>query len=217
MIILELIYVENWEAALNGSSELLLALFDFVPVLAFLIGAYFLVRIALVVRDKTCATLALIGLVLVFTGGFLKAFWKLQTTTGGADIRWMSDAQFVLHAPGFLALLLAVLLLLRQQKKNTNPVVIAMAAWKIPFLVVMTITSLAAQGILAFISFRRKAFLAGVLFILAFLGLLAMGGMASGEQTLSRQWIEESVNAFTQIAFASGSGLLYQNYKTNPC
>jgi hypothetical protein len=202
---------------MGTQSELLLASFDFVPVIAFLVGAYFLARIALLVRGRTCAVLAIAGLSLVFLGGFLKATWKLMTTTGGADIRWMSDGQFVLHAPGFLALLIAVIILLRNQKKAEASPLLAMAPWKIPFLVVMTLASLAAQGFLAYIAFRRKAFLAGIFFILAFLGLLAMGGLASGEQTISRQWLEESVNAFGQISFALGSFLLYTNYKANPC
>jgi len=202
---------------MSEPSLVLLAIYDFVPVFAFLVGAYFLVRIAQMVRGKTCAALVLVGLVLVFAGGFLKATWKLLETTSGVDIGWMSEAQFILHAPGFLALLIAVIMLIRAQKRLTIAPLLVMAVWKIPLLAVLTITSLAAQALLAYISIRRKAFFAGVLFIMAFLGLLAMGGMASGEQTIARQWIEETVNAFAQVTFAVGSGLLYQNYKKDPC
>ena len=46
---------------------------------------------------------------------------------------------------------------------------------------------------------------------MAFLGLVGMGAMASGEQTLARQWIEQSVNSVGQLGFMVGSILLHQN------
>jgi hypothetical protein len=48
-------------------------------------------------------------------------------------------------------------------------------------------------------------------FIVAFLCLVAMGALASGTQTVARQWIEESINTAGQIGFAVGSFLLYRN------
>ena len=41
---------------------LYLALFDFVPNLAFLIGAYYLVKIVFLVRGKACGGLAVVAL-----------------------------------------------------------------------------------------------------------------------------------------------------------
>jgi hypothetical protein len=88
-----------------------------------------------------------------------------------------------------------------------------MAAWKIPLLAVMTLSSLGAQGILTYISFKRKARLAAYLFIVAVLCMLGMSGMASGsEQTVAVQWIEESMNASGQLAFAAACWLLYRDY-----
>ena len=82
----------------------------------------------------------------------------------------------------------------------------AIAVWKIPFLAVMTIASLAAQGILASIAFRKRNRIAGAMFISAIICMLAMAGMASGvEQTVAMQWIEEVINTIGQVAFAFGS------------
>jgi hypothetical protein len=39
--------------------------------------------------------------------------------------------------------------------------------------------------------------------------MLGLAGLAGGEQSIARQWIEEGINATGQIAFALGSYLLY--------
>jgi hypothetical protein len=87
----------------------------------------------------------------------------------------------------------------------------AMAAWKIPFLAVMTLCSLGAQGILTYISFRKQARIPAAMFIVSVICMLGMSGLASGsEQTVPVQWFEEGINSVGQIAFAFGSFLLYR-------
>ena len=141
-----------------------LCLLDFVPNLAFLVGAYFLVRTAQLVQGRLCARMMMGGALLVFLGGTLKAIWKLLYTTGVGDLRICSEAQFVLLAPGFLGLLLSAIMLARRGRQDTaggGPVVLGMAAWKIPFLIVMTLCSIGAYGVLTTVAFRRGARLAG--------------------------------------------------------
>ncbi len=93
----------------------------------------------------------------------------------------------------------------------------AMAAWKIPFLFVMTVASLGAEGILAYLAFQRKARRAAAGFVVGVLGILAMGALASAEQTLTMQWIEETVNTVGQLGFMLGSILLYRNFRATGC
>jgi hypothetical protein len=199
-----------------------LAIFDFVPVTFFLIGAFFLVRTAVLLRGTACSRMVMAGSLLIFLGGFLKAGWKILYTTNAGDFQWMSQIQFVLVAPGFLALLIAAILVARGRKaaETASAVksapLLAMAAWKIPLLAVMTLASMGAQGILAYLSFRRGARLAAAGFIVAFLCLVGMGAMASGEQTLAKQWIEESINTAGQLGFMLGSILLFRNIKNSP-
>jgi hypothetical protein len=205
---------------MNEGYSLGLALFDFVPNIAFLVGAYFLVRLVLMERGSKCGRLAMAGTLLIFLGGTLKATWKLLYSTTGADIRLLSEIQFVLLAPGFLAMLVAILLMARKQRESGKLPLLAIAPWKIPLLAVMTICSIGAQGVLTYIAFRRSARLAGMLFAIAVLCTFGMGGMASGEQTVAKQWIEESINSVGQISFAVGSYLLYRNFRTRqnePC
>jgi len=158
---------------MTEAHPLALSLFDFVPNIAFLVGAYYLLLLALLVRGRSCALLLTGGALLVFLGGFLKALWKLLYTIGTADITLLSEAQFVLLAPGFVAMLAAMILIARRKPgPGSATTLMAMAPWKIPFLAVMTLCSLAAEGILAYVAFRQGARAAGVLFSVSMLALL---------------------------------------------
>lgn len=192
-----------------------LALTDYIPNIAFLIGSLFLVRTVMLARGKPCSRMCMAGSFLVFSGGILKATWKLVYTLGVADIQWMSQIQFVLLAPGFLALLVTAILLARAKPFKAPAIALAIAPWKIPLLAIMTLSSLGAQGILTYVSFKRKVPLAASLFIVAVLCMLGMSGMASGsEQTVATQWIEEIMNSVGQISFAVACWLLYRNYSS---
>jgi hypothetical protein len=203
---------------MNETYPVSLAIMDFLPNIAFLVGAYFLVRISAMAKSKPCSRMVMAGALLIALGGLLKATWKLIYASGAGNIRVMSEVQFILVAPGFLAVLMAVILIARKRtgSKAAMPVM-AIAAWKMPFLFIMTITSLGAQGILAYIAIRRGVTLAAVGFAIAFMGLLAMGGLASAEQSLGMQWLEESINSIGQLGFMTGSILLHRDYKTSGC
>ena len=95
---------------------LALALYDFVPVAFFLIGAIFLVRTSIRMCGLRCGRLAIVGSLLIFLGGFLKAIWKLLFTIGVGDYQLLSESQFPLVAPGFLVLLIAVIIMARSER-----------------------------------------------------------------------------------------------------
>jgi hypothetical protein len=199
------------EKTMAQTYTLELALFNFIPNIAFLIGAYFLVRITSKVCTKSCKWLTLIGSFLVVFAGVLKATWKLLFTLGWANILWMSDIQFVLMAPGYLMIFIAMILLacnLRSQYEILPALL--MAGWKIPFLAVMTLASLGTHIVLIYLSLKHRSRLGAISFLLGLILLLSMGALAGGEQTIARQWLEEWVNAFAQTGFAIGAWLLYQ-------
>ena len=193
---------------------LALALFDFVPVIFFLIGAIYLTHIATRMCGMCCRRLAIMGSLLIFLGGFLKALWKLLVATGVGDFQLMGEVQFVLVAPGFALLLIVVIGMARGEVKQANgkdTLIPAIAIWKIPLLIVMTLASMGVMGILTYISFHHKVKIAAAGFIVAFLCLVGMGAMASGEQTLTRQWVEQSINSLGQLGFMIGTIFLYLN------
>ena len=111
-----------------------LSLFDFVPNLAFLVGAFFLVRSAHLARGRRCAWLVAGGSLLIVLGGTLKATWKLLCTIGVGDLCLLSDVQFVLLAPGFFLLLAGVVVLARGERRvagvGGQPGLPALVAWK---------------------------------------------------------------------------------------
>ncbi len=184
---------------------------DFVPSLAFLVGSYFLARFVRLQRNPFSFVVVVAGSSLVFLGGAFQALWKLLYTLGVADIRLMSNLQFVLLAPGFLTMLLGVIAVARRERRAWKTALLGIAPWKIPLLATMTLCSLGVQGILTHLAFRRRARLAAAMYILAVLCMFGMAGMAGGEQSIARQWVEESINSLGQIAYALGSYLLYLN------
>ena len=190
-----------------------LSLLDFLPNLAFLVNAYFLVRLVRLRNNSFQIAAMIAGTSLVFLGGTLKAFWKLLYTIGIGDFQLLSEIQFVLIAPGFLLMLVSLILFIRQEKKTNGTALNTIAPWKIPLLAIMTVSSLGVLGILGYLAFRRKAYWAGIMFIVAVICMLSMAGLAGGEQTVARQWIEEGINSLGQITWAFGSYLLYVRFK----
>lgn len=200
-----------------GNYSFGLALFDFVPTFFFLIGAFFLVKTVFICAGKPAARMLMAGSLLVFIGGFLKAFWKLLYAAQLADIVWMAEAQFLLLGIGFFAMFVTVLLMVRQRKNSAAALFLGITPWKIPFLFLMTVTSLGAEGILAYLAFRRNLRLAAAGFVVGVLGLLAMGSLASAEQSIAMQWVEETVNTLGQGGFMLGCILLYRDFKAHGC
>lgn len=188
-----------------------LALFNFLPNLIFLAGAAFLARWMATLGMRAGSWVVIAGGLLTGVGGMLKAAWKLLFVLKIADIQWMSEIQFILIAPGYLLILIAVSEVVRPKRIPAAAApAFFMAGWKIPFLAVMTLASIGAQGILAWVALRKQALLAAGAFLVALLCLLAMGGFAGGEQTLQRQWLEEIINTTGQAGFAMGAWILWR-------
>ena len=163
------------------------------------------------------AWLLMSGALLIFAAGTLKAIWKLLYTIGWGNVRISSEAQFALWALGFPLLLASVVALTRGDRlaagAGGQPTVLALAVCKIPFLIVTTLCSIGAYGLLAYIAFRRDARLAGALFILDVVFLSATCVMSSGEQTVARQWMEQGIHSAGKSASAIGSSLLHWTYR----
>jgi hypothetical protein len=191
-----------------------LSLLDFVPNLAFLVGAYYLVCLVRLTSSTLSLVLMIAGSFLVLLGGTTKALWKLLYTLGIGDYWLLGELQFMLLAPGFLAMLVSLVLVLRQERKRWETALVAMAPWKIPLLATMTLSSFGVYGILSYMALWRKARLAAGMYILTILCTLGMAGLAGGEQSVTRQWIEEGINTLAQVAFALGSYLLYSRFVT---
>lgn len=198
---------------MDNSFSIYMALMDFIPVLGFFIGAYFLSKIFFLNRNSRLGWMVIIGGLLIFLGGGLQATWKLFMAFSIGDFPWMSQGQFVFMSFGYSFLFISVFSLFRNIKFIENISITAMAVWKIPFLVVMTLASLGTYGILAYIAFRRRQILAGISFSIALLGVILLGGMANQTQSIAMQWIEQSVNSVANFGFALGGFLLFKKFE----
>jgi hypothetical protein len=194
-----------------------LAVFDFVPVILFLVGAVYLFRFVKRERGPGPGWILLSGGLLVFLGGFLKALSKLMEANTGSPATigqgfLLGDLQFPLLMPGFLLMLVAAILVLRKMKGATcAPVAAApaMAAWKIPIMGLMTVFMVGAMGVFSAIAFRLRCHWAGALFIVNAVVVIGMAGIGSGgDYSIARQWVEEVVNAIGQGCLLGAGALL---------
>jgi hypothetical protein len=182
-----------------------MALFDFTPVVFFLVGGLFLAKIVFSSLQKYLGWVFISSVLLIFFGGALQATWKLLFCLNICDIQWMSEAQFVLMAIGFVGMLIPILSLARSDKQKNPQTFVAMALWKIPLLLIMTLASLGVYATLALISKRRHLRWTAVGFMIPFFGVILMGFLASRTQTIGLQWIEQSLNSLINISFAISS------------
>ena len=193
--------------------SVVMALYDFVPVIGFLVGGIFLVKLSRLALNKLMPVIMTLSVIVIVLGGGLQASWKLLNAINRPHPLWMNQGQFVFMATGYVLLLIPVLALLRKRKTSAAEALPAMATWKIPFLAVMTLASLSAYASLVVLAFRRKSWLASLGFIFAFISVLTMGFMASQTQTIQMQWIEQTINTLGNWGFALGAILVYKTYK----
>lgn len=210
-----------------------LALVDYLPVALTAIGLFYIVRMVAHI-DPVQGRVAAIGAVLTVAGGFAKATWKLiMAASGGAvDIALLDSSLFILMAPGYTLLAYSVLRAVRliQGKLGWHPwlppaiflavvfagsIYLALSrpaspAWERVLLSVMVLATVVTGVLLVIFSFRQKLPLPAWLFLLNLGGVFMLNGMARlPEQTITLQWIEESINALAWLAFAYAAYRVY--------
>jgi len=115
--------------------------------------------------------------------------------------------------PGYLLVLIAVMILaFHHRSKFESLPAWLMAGWKFPFVAMMTLASLGIHFVLIFLSLKNSTRMSAISFVLGLVFLLSMGALASGEQTIARQWLEGWINTFAQTGFAIGTWFLFKAY-----
>ncbi len=136
-----------------------LALVDFIPTFLFPIGAFYFQKFFKQQKSKQSQMLWIVGGFLVFLGGFFKAIWKLNMAITENDILLLSDSLFVLQSIGFTCLFIGTFLFIRRLKKtdiSKSTPIAALAAWKIPFMAIQTLTCIGTYGLLIRYAFKKK-------------------------------------------------------------
>jgi hypothetical protein len=214
--------------------SLSLALVDFLPVFFSGIGFMYIIRLVSYILPMQ-GRIALWGSILVVTGGFFKALWKLlmALSDGEVDINWMENGLFVFMTPGYILLawsvwqtarsvqgkrtysawalplgLITVIFLVSFYFFRTNP---ASPAWERVLLSMMVLATVVTGALLTAFAFRLNLYLAAGLFVVNLVGIFVLNGLARlPAQPISLQWIEEGINTVTWLAFAIGAWILYR-------
>lgn len=202
-----------------------LALQDFMPVALSSAGLFFLAEM-IARTNRGTGRIASLGAWLIMLGGGLKAAWKLNMAISGNDIAWMSNALFVLLAPGFT--LMACALWAAQAQMRGRPLgfnvpamalgisgvflavaaVLGMAApagsaWKFALLGVTTVANFVLSALCIVQAFRMGKRDVAVLFIVNIVAIIVLQGLARiPQQTIPLQWTEQIINTLSSAAFA---------------
>jgi len=193
-----------------------LALYDYLPILIWIAGSYFLVD---AIREDINRIffyyILILSLALVCSGGILKATWKLLIALADINLFLLSDIQFPLMGTGFFLLFISLLSLLLQ-KKDIQKKKFAIAVFKKFFLPVMVIGSIGSTICLILIAKRKKAFLASIFYAIFLVVSTSMGYIGSRivAHSYSVILLEQTINCSSTLLWALGSFFLWKNHRT---
>ncbi len=192
-----------------------MALMDYLPVLFFGVTAILLQRDLYNKMSKGAFALFAAGTINVFCAGFLKATWKLLYAAAICDFDVLNSLFLPLQSIGFLLLGLGLLgmLLIKKRSEQVLSVAAAPVVFKGTFVFIgMMIAGLGILcTVLSTIAVKMKKAPVMLLFILAFVGSMAMGYMASHDSASAAvNWIEQSINTASQLCLMIGVLLLHK-------
>ena len=195
-----------------------MAIVDYIPVLFFIISAIVIQRTLYDKMSKGAFALLSAGTIMVITAGLMKATWKLLYALGVCDFERLNQAFFPMQAVGFLLAGIAIcaLLFFRQKKAETLTAAGAPAVFSgtMVFVAMMVLGSLGYCGGLALYAKRQNKKTAPILFLVAFVSLLAMGYLSSRDfEKPAMNWIAEGVNLVGQLVLLVAAIMLAKKDK----
>jgi hypothetical protein len=216
---------------INNEYTVIMALQDYMPVIASSVGLFILAR-GIATVNAQVSRLAYLGWILVTIGGFSKATWKLvmAASSSQTNLIALDDAMFFFMGSGFLFMGFALWYAQRaiQEKampyfKNVYVVPFTIAAvicglslvmhivspntriWYYIVLGLTTVSNFVMLGLLIRLSLQQKSVLCAALFAVNLVLIIAMTGMARVEpQTIPLEWTAQITNTISNGAFAFG-------------
>ena len=183
-----------------------MAVADYVPVILFFLA----VRIIMTDCRKRLAgawgAVFMIGALMVFAAGMLKATYKLLYALNIADVSWMNGQFFSNQAFGFLLAGCGLVMCLSHNNKTSATALLPTMA-----LVGMMVVGLGAMdAALCQCASRLKKKSALACFITSFFLSLAMGYLSSRDFTrASMNWIAQGINLVGQLLLYVGCRMLH--------
>ena len=108
-----------------------LALEDYVPVILSIAGLWLIAQMIRQIRQDL-GVMAITAVVLIASGGLLKASWKLIIASSGNDVVWMDNSLFIFLAPGFTLMAAALWTAQRHMAGKT----VSGSPWQRPLLLI---------------------------------------------------------------------------------
>jgi hypothetical protein len=189
---------------MENNISLVMAIVDFIPVILFFISAVILQRDLYDILSKGRFALLASGSIMVLIGGIYKATWKILYALGICDFTLMNDAFFPMQAPGFLLVFLS-LLGTKWRSSGIFAVVPPVFASNLPFIIAQTLGLGGTQLILMIKSLKMHRKGAAVMFVIAFVSMLAMGYLgAKFDDSSTMHWLAQATNIVSQLSFLIG-------------
>ena len=184
-----------------------MALFDYIPVAFFAIGAVILLGDLYNKMSKLVFTIFASGVVNVMLAGFFKATWKLLVASGVSGFDKLDAMFFPVQTLGFLFAGVAIVMMLAGNKKAH----LVME----PMTLICIIGMVGGLGCLdaglCVLAKKMKKPVAIAIFAVSFVCCLGMGYLSSKDFTeASMNWIAEFVNFFGQGLFLLGAWMLHK-------
>lgn len=190
-----------------------MALFDYLPVAFFAIGAIILLCDLYNKMGKGAFALFATGVINVAMAGFLKATWKLLYAGAKIDIAALDSMFFPVQSIGFLLAGIGILMMLGKKEKGVkNCAVVPVVSITFPYLVLVMVAGLACLDTgLCILAKKMKKPVAIVVFTLSFVCCLGMGYLSTKDfEQASMNWIAEGVNFAGQGLFLLGAWMLHK-------
>ena len=188
-----------------------LAIVDYVPVFLFLATAILLQRGLYNKMSKGAFALFSAGTILVFIAGLFKATWKLLYCAGICDFERLNYSFMPMQGTGFFLAAAAIIAMLCARQENKDEPLYAVAAPAVYsgtmiFVAFMCLGIITIGTGLSVIAARMKKKRLIPLFIIAIVGMLAMGYLSSKDfDSAAVNWIAEGVNIVAQGSLLIGT------------
>ena len=190
-----------------------MALFDYIPVIFFALGAVILLRDLYNKMSKGAFALFAAGVIDVTMAGFLKATWKLLYAGANIDVSALNAMFFPVQSIGFLLAGIGIIVMLSNKQKGTKTLsVVPVVSITFPYLVLVMVAGLGLMDAgLCILAKKLKKPAVIVIFVLSFVCCLGMGYLSTKDfEKASMNWIAEGVNFCGQGLFLLGAWMLHK-------
>ena len=190
-----------------------MALFDYIPVIFFVLGAIILLRDLYNKMSKGAFALFAAGVIDVTMAGFLKATWKLLYAGAKMDISALNAMFFPVQSIGFILAGIGIIVMLSKKQKGTKTLsVVPVVSITFPYLVLVMVAGLGLMDAgLCILAKKLKKPAVIAIFVLSFVCCLGMGYLSTKDfEKASMNWIAEGVNFCGQGLFLLGAWMLHK-------